>query len=134
MRILRKYQLDVILLYFALTIFVWIGFYIIENTGVNPHFYDWYLGAPIIIFYTLYLLSIRNKIQIGDRRAHTAKSMIYWILLGIILIMSYSTPIGAKDYWSINILFIIFTLFLADSYWDFRCIGMKSLRDKKEYR
>jgi len=134
MRILRKYQLDIIFLFFALLIITWVGFYTIKNLGADPHVYEWYLTIPFITFYTVYLLSIRDKIKIDDRRAHTTKSMIYWILLGIMLVMSYSTPIEARDYMSINVLFVAFTLFLADSYWDFRKITMGSLRDKKEMR
>lgn len=134
MRILRKYQLDIIFLFFAFLILIWVGFYIIKNTGVDPHDYEWPLAGPFIIFYGMYLMAVRNKIKIDDRRAHTTKSMIYWIALGIMLVMSYSTPIEARDYWSVNILFVIFTLFLADSYWDFRKITMKSLKDKKELR
>ncbi len=134
MRVLRKYQLDIIFLFFALLIITWVGFYIIKNLGADPHVYEWYLMAPFVVFYTIYLLSIRDKIKIDDRRAHTTKSMIYWIFLGIMLVMSYSTPIEARDFMSINVLFVVFTLFLADSYWDFRKITMRSLRDKKEMK
>ncbi len=134
MRVLRKYQLDIIFLFFALLIIIWLAFYFIENTGANPGAYEWYVAGPLIIFYTFYLWKIRTRVSLDDRRAHTTKSMIYWILLGIMLVMSYSTPIEARDYWTINILFVIFTLFLADSYWDFKKITMKSLKDKEEIK
>jgi len=134
MLILRKYQLDIIFLFFAFLITIWIGFYIIKNYGADPHNYEWYLAGPLIGFYLGYLLTVRNRINLRDRRAHTTKSMLYWIALGVMIFMSYSTPIEARDYWSINVLFIAFTLLLADSYWDFKKITIKSMRDKKELK
>lgn len=134
MLILRKYQLDVIFLFFAVLILIWIGFYLLKNYGINPHEYEWYIAGPLILFYLIHLWKIRASISLADRRAHTTKSMIYWIALGVMIFMSYSTPIEARDYWSINVLFIIFTLLLADSYWDFKKVSWKSFKDGKEFK
>ncbi len=128
MKLLRKYQLDIIFLFFALILIMWSYFYALKYLGVDPHRYEWLVAGPLLCFYSLYIYNIRNKIAIADRRNLTTKSLVYWILLGISLFSTYATPIPAKDYWSLNALFFVFTLFLADSYWDFTSITLKSLK------
>ncbi|MFH2018368.1 MAG: hypothetical protein ABII98_00050 [bacterium] len=134
MLLLRRYQLDIIFFFFALQIFLWLFLFFLETFGVNPHKYEWIVAGPIIAIYIAYLLKIRGSIKISDRRKITARSLFYWIVLGIILFATYSTPVPAKDYLSINVLFIIFTVLLADSYWDFKKISLKSFNDIREYR
>lgn len=134
MLLLRKYQLDIIFLYFALMLIIGVCFYLLEYWGADPHEYEWLIAGPLLIFYFVMLWRIRDKISLGDRRKMTAKSLFYWIALGIILVESYSAPISATEYWSINALFIVFTLLLADSYWDFRQLTVRSLWDKNEIK
>ncbi len=134
MLILRKYQLDIIFLFFALLILVWSAFFMLEYFGADPHNYEWYIVGPPLALYIAVLWKIRAKISLHERRAATAKSMFYWIALGVSLVASYESPIPAADYWSINVLFIVFTLLLADSYWDFKKLNLKSFRDKREIR
>lgn len=128
MRILRKYQLDIIFLFFAFILIMWSYFYGLKYLGVDPHRYEWFVATPLLLFYTFYIYKIRNKIALIDRRSLTTKSLVYWILLGVSLFSTYTTPIPATDYWSLNALFFIFTIFLADSYWDFTSITLKSLK------
>jgi len=130
MHILRKYQLDIIFLFFALLLLTWTMFYFLKYFGVDPHDYEWYVVGPILAFYIVGLVSIRGTISLSDRRYLTGKSLAYWIALGVILFASYETPVAASDYWSINALFLVFTIFLADSYWDFKAIGLKGLLKK----
>ena len=127
MRVLRRYQIDIIFLFVALITLVAITFFLLKYWGADPHDYEWFAIGPLILFYIVYLLSIRKKIHIMDRRQLTGKSLTYWLVLGITLVASYSSPITARAYWSINLFFIIFTLLLADSYWDFKNITMKNL-------
>ena len=128
MRVLRKYQLDIIFLFFALILIMWGYFYGLKYLGVDPHDYEWFVALPLIIFYLVYILRIREKISIEDRRAITTKSLVYWIILGVSLFETYITPIPANDYWSLNALYLIFSILLADSYWDFKSITLKSLK------
>jgi len=128
MKLLRKYQLDIIFLFFALILIMWSYFYGLKYLGADPHRYEWILATPLIIFYIVYIFKIRNQITLADRRSLTTKSLVYWILLGISLFSTYTTPIPAKDYWSLNALFFVFTIFLADSYWDFVSITLKNLK------
>jgi len=132
MLMLRKYQLDIIFLFFAFIIIVWSAFYAVQYFGYDPHSYEWYIVMPFLIFYSVRLLIIRRKIRLADRRRLTGKTMFYWIIMGITLFASYDTPISAKEYWSINVLFVIFTLLLADSYWDFKEISLKRMLFKRD--
>ncbi|KKQ40273.1 MAG: hypothetical protein US58_C0022G0022 [Candidatus Magasanikbacteria bacterium GW2011_GWA2_37_8] len=130
MQILRKYQLDIIFLFFAVTVIIWLAFLGLEYFGVDPHDYELYAAGPIVLLYTIYLWQVRNTINIHERRSLTGKTLVYWIILGTSLFLTYSTPIPARDFLTIDILFVVFTLFLADSYWDFKSITWKKVFKK----
>ena len=132
MLILRKYQLDIVFLFFALLLFIGLVFYYLGQMGVDPHQFEWYVAGPLIILYFAYIWEIRNKISLADRRSLTSKTLVYWIIFGIILFINFQTPLAGKEYLSMYVLFIIFSTLLADSYWDFKKINLKSFWDKKE--
>ncbi|HSR88885.1 MAG TPA: hypothetical protein VLK22_00605 [Candidatus Udaeobacter sp.] len=132
MLVLRKYQLDIIFLFFALILILALIFYTLSHFGKDPHDFEWYTAAPLILLYFAYLWNIRSKINISERRRLTSKTLIYWIALGIILFNRFNSPISLNQYLTIKIMFIVFTLLLADSYWDFKKITITSFRDKKE--
>jgi len=131
MRILRKYQLDIIFLFFALTAIIWTAFFELNYSGVDPHDYEWLIVGPIIILYSAWIWKIREKINISERRKPTGKSLVYWIILGILIFSGYISPISINEYLSINIFFIIFTIFLADSYWDFKKITVNEVTNTR---
>ncbi len=131
MRLLRHYQLDVIFLFFALGLLLWAALYTLTYLNIDASKYEWFLGAPLIIFYVLHLLGIRRNIRSDDRRQITPKTLVYWIALGSILFASYDTPLPAGKFWSINLLFVIFTLLLADSYWDFKKINLDNVLNRQ---
>ncbi len=132
MKVLRKYQLDIIFLFFALILIIGLLFFGLSYYGEDPHNYEWFTAGPLIFLYFIYVWEIRSKINIAERRGVTSKTLIYWIALGIILFLNFNNPISAEEYTTVNIFFIIFTLLLADSYWDFKKITLNSFRDKKE--
>ncbi|TSC84754.1 MAG: Uncharacterized protein G01um101413_138 [Parcubacteria group bacterium Gr01-1014_13] len=134
MLVLRKYQLDIVFLFFALLIITSLVFHGLSYFGEDPHNFEWYTAGPLVVLYFAYIWEMRSKINISERRKLTGKTLIYWIVLGIILFTNFSSPISVREYLTINILFIVFTLFLADSYWDFKKITLRSFQDKKEYR
>lgn len=134
MLILRKYQLDIILLFLACAMLLWTEFFLISYLGADPHDYEIYVGLPIICLYLGYLWKIRAQISIADRRAPTGKSLCYWIIFGIILFATYPSPIPAADFISLNALFFLLTILLADSYWDFKKLSWRSLGDKTELK
>ena len=131
MMLLRRYQLDIIFLFFALMILLWTIFYSLQRLGADPHKYEWYAAAPLLFIYFIFLWQIREKINRHERRALTGETLCYWIAFGSILFFSYAAPLPAKDYWSFEVLFIMFTIFLADSYWDFKRISLESLKGLK---
>ena len=130
MQILRKYQLDIIFIFFVLIILSWSTLFGLQYLNVDPHRYEWVVTGPLILLYVIWLKTIREQIRLSERRQLTGKTLAYWITLLITLFLTYSTPLPARDYWSIKTLFIVFTLFLADSYWDFRSITFKSIFKK----
>jgi hypothetical protein len=132
MKILRKYQLDIIFLFFALLVIIALIFYGLSAFGEDPHKFEYYTAGPLIALYFAYVLEMRNKINISERRKLTNKTLFYWIALGIIIFSNFNSPISVKQYLTVKIFFIIFTIFLADSYWDFRKITISSFKDKKE--
>ena len=128
MLVLRKYQLDIIFLFFALFIIIGLLFFGLASFGKDPHNFQWYTAGPLIFLYLAYVWEIRNKINISERRNITGKTLVYWIALGIIIFTNFSDPISVREYITVDILFIVFTLLLADSYWDFKKITLKSFR------
>lgn len=132
MQILRKYQLDIIFLFFALLLLAWTMFYFLKFLGVDPHDYEWYVATPLIVLYVVGLIRVRATIAIADRRYMTGKSLAYWIALGVMIIASSETPVPATGYWSINLLFIAFTILLADSYWDFSTMKFENIFNKNK--
>lgn len=127
MLFLRKYQLDIIFLFFALLIILNLFFYGLKFFGADPRLFEWYLGGPLIIFYAIYLWTIRQKINLKDRRALTGKTIFYWLAFCLGILISTDGPMPAGEYWTVRILFIAFTLLLADSYWDFKKLSLGTL-------
>jgi hypothetical protein len=77
MKILRAYQLDIIFLYFALLTFLGIALFILEETGVDAHVFEWYAAAPILVFYTLaHLEKARKHTIIPTPRPHKQNTLL----------------------------------------------------------
>jgi hypothetical protein len=131
MRLLRHYQLDIIFLFFALVTILWLSLFTLARNGISPERFEWAIGAPMIIFYIVYLFRIRRNIPRKDGRRITPKTLLYWIALGVVLFGSYATPLPATHFWPLDRLFIVFTLFLADSYWDFRKLTIDHIFEEK---
>jgi hypothetical protein len=131
MKILRAYQLDIIFLYFALLTFLGIALFILEETGVDAHVFEWYAAAPILVFYIWRIWKKRASIQLSQRRALTSKTLCYWLSLGATLFLGSTYSIPVTEYASIYLFFAIFTVLLADSYWDFKKISLKRLFAKQ---
>jgi len=127
MKLLRKYQLDIIFLFFAFILITSTFFYYIRSFNADPHSYEWYVAGPIILLYLVWMLKIRSRINLSERRQLTGKSLAYWIALGIIIFASYEMPLSVSEYWSLNVFFLVFTLLLADSFWDFRKLTIKEI-------
>ncbi len=132
MVLLRKYQLDIVFLFFGLSGILWSSLALVQFLGDDPHDFEWFIAGPLIVLFFLLLIKIRHSIKQQDHRALTSKTLFYWIAFSILVFASYATPLPATDYWSLEIMFILFTVFLADSYWDFRVLTWDKMFSKRE--
>lgn len=113
------YQLEVIFLFF-LGFLLFFAYAVMVNTyNLDMTSYQWYFTLPWAVIYSLWCLHIRNKIPPGERISPLKRPVGHWMLLGIALIAYQLEPVNLARYYSVDIPFAVFTLFLADSYWDF---------------
>ncbi len=130
MQILRKYQLDIIFLFLVLAAIDAITLSSLKFIDQDFHQLEWIITLPLMLLFVVWLSNIRAKIQLSERRRLTGKTLFYWIVLGIIIFINSSTPVSVRNFESTKIFFIIFTLFLADSYWDFKKLTIKNIFKK----
>ncbi len=130
MKVLRHYQIDIIFYFIVVFVLTSGSFYLLAESGIEVYRYEWLVAGPLLGIYLYHLWNIRSKINLSERRRLTGRSLFYWTLLGIGIFAGYNTPLSASDYWSLNVLYLIFTLFLADSYWDFESLNLKNLFSK----
>ena len=117
----HKYQLEVIFLFIGgLFLFFPYYFLIEEIYFFNMDVWQWYFFWPWMLFYTLYSLRMRSKISRQERVAPLKRPMLYWIVLGIALAVMNTSRYAITPLLSVDLMYIIFTLNLADSYWDFK--------------
>ncbi len=87
---------------------------------------------PFLIFYTVYCLKERSKIGPEERVSPLKRPIGHWVLLGIMLIAFHLQP--QDDYLekiqALNIAFAVFSLFLADGYWDFEKVHHRFFRHR----
>lgn len=115
----HRYQLEVIFL-FVFGFFLLFPYYLlIEELGLETELWQWAFSAPWILFYSWYSLATRDKIPKSERRRPMKRPIGHWILLGLALLLLHLQPTNLKNLYSFDLMFAAFTLFLADSYWDF---------------
>lgn len=113
------YQLEVIFL-FILGFFLFFSYFLlIQKYNLDMAVYQWYFTIPWTLIFTAYGLKLRGRIPKGERISPLKLPMVHWILLGIAIIAYQIEPVNLERYYSFDLTFIVFTLFLADSYWDF---------------
>jgi len=81
--------------------------------------YQWYFTIPWTAIFVAWGLTLRGKIPQGERITPLKRPIVHWVLLGIAIIAYQLEPVNLERYYSFDLTFVIFTLFLADSYWDF---------------
>ena len=123
----HHYQMAVIFL-FVFGVFLFVPYYlVVDEFNLNMNDYQWYFFIPFLIFYTVYCLKQRSKIGPEERVSPLKRPIGHWILLGIMLIAFHLQP--QDDYLekiqALNIAFAVFSLFLADGYWDFKKVHHK---------
>lgn len=114
------YQLELILL-FAAGFFLFFPYYnLMRLYEVDMQRWQWYFFFPWMGFFTAYSLVARNKIKTADRIPPLRRSIAHWVLLSLALVALHAQPTSMKELYSIDVAFTIFTIFLADAYWDFK--------------
>lgn len=115
----HHYQLSVIFL-FIFGFFLFFPYYLImEEFNLDIHLWQWLFFVPWMIFYIYYNLKQRGKILPQEQKNPLIRPIGHWVLLGISIVFLMNQPNDLRDMESINIAFIIFSLFVADGYWDF---------------
>lgn len=117
----HHYQMEVAL-WFIIYFFGFLIFYVYtDKWDLDINTYQWFFFFPLIIIYILNNFRLRNKISPEHRVNPTRRPILHWIMLGISCIMLYTNSIHLEHRpESIILAFIIFSIFFADGYWDFK--------------
>jgi|SRR3989338_4449854 len=115
----HKYQLEVVLL-FVFGFFLYIPYHLLlDELQLETQTWQWYFFWPWMIFYVLYTFNTRRKIKPSERIAPLKRPIGHWVLLGVALTALHLEPGDLRQLQSLDLMFAVFSLFLADSYWDF---------------
>lgn len=90
--------------------------------NLDKDFWQWVFFAPWLTFYIIYNLIQRNKISKAEERNPINRPIIHWVLLGLSLLAIQLQPNDLEKMKSINVMFIVFSLFVADGYWDYKTL------------
>ena len=124
----HRYQLEVVLL-FVFGFFLFIPYYLaLEELGLNLQAWQWYFFWPWMLLYVLYSLNLRRKIKPGERVSPLKRPIGHWVLLGVALIALHLQPTDLIKLQSLDLMFGVFSLFMADAYWDFKNIRLGQLQ------
>ncbi len=113
------YQLEVIFLFVIGFLLFFTYFLVIEKYQLDMTVYQWYFTIPWTLLFAAWGLKLRGRIPKGERISPLKRPIVHWILLGMAIIAYQLEPMNLERYYSFDLTFIVFTLFLADSYWDF---------------
>ena len=117
----HKYQLEVLFLFVAGFFLFFPYYFLVEDVYfLNMDKLQWFFFWPWMLFYVVYSLKTRATIPKKEYISAHKRHMGYWILLGIALIWLQIRDVSLTPLYSLDIMYAIFSLFLADSYWDFR--------------
>lgn len=116
---LHRYQLSIIFLFVAGFFLLFPYYTWVKYSGYDLATWQWYFVLPWTALTSLYCLQKRNDIPKRDAVRPIKRPIGHWVLLGIALLMLHIQPIDYERIYSVDVAFIVFSLFLADSYWDF---------------
>ncbi|MDP2693210.1 MAG: hypothetical protein Q8O88_06285 [bacterium] len=117
-----KYQLEIIFLY-AFGVFLFLPYYLIlDEFNLNKLAYQWFFFIPFILFYSTYSLVTRSKIPSDKKIAPEKRHILYWVLFGLAVVLAQMQATTVDRLVALDLSFLVFSLFLADSYWDFKKI------------
>ncbi len=118
---LHKYQLVIVLMFICGFILLFPYYVFLLQYKLEIAQWQWYFLIPWSLIFIVYGLYARSKIP---RRAFSnikKHHILHWIVLGLLLLLfQISLPTNMERMYGLNIVFYIFTIFLADSYWDIK--------------
>ena len=116
----HQYQLGIICLFILGVLLLFPYYLFMLQAGKDMAIWQWYFVGPWLAFYVTGCLWLRNLTKPYERISPLKLPIIHWVALGISLIIVHNQPIDLERIYSIDIVFSIFSIFLADSYWDFK--------------
>jgi len=117
---LHHYQIGSIFL-FVFGFFLFFPFYIfVFDFKLDLEIWQWYFFFPWMLFYVLYCLWMRSKVPDNEQRNSLKRPIGHWVLLGLTVLAMQFQPSELKTLETVDYAFIIFSIFLADGYWDFK--------------
>lgn len=120
----HRYQLEVIFL-FTFGLLLFLPFYLaLQEFDINIQTWQWAFFWPWMLFYGWYSMNMRKKIKPEEKISPLKRPIGHWVLLGLTIVFFQIQPQNLKHLYSLDLMFFIFSLFLADSYWDFKQINI----------
>lgn len=115
----HRYQLEVIFL-FTFGLLLFLPFYLaLQEFDIDIQTWQWAFFCPWMLFYGWYSMDMRKKIKPEEKISPLKRPIGHWVLLGLTIVFFQIQPTNLKHIYSLDLMFFIFSLFLADSYWDF---------------
>lgn len=117
----HRYQLEVIFLFIAGFFLIFPYYLFLETYGLSVETWQWLFFIPWLAFYISYCLYERNQIPDTEMRAPLIRPIGHWVIFGLSLVVMHEESqlfhgLGTE---ALDLAFIVFSLFLADSYLDF---------------
>lgn len=120
----HRYQLEVFFL-FVVSFFLVIPFWmILDAYGLDIRRWEWAFFWSWLVLYVGYSLWMRSKISRDERINPLKRPIAHWVLLGITLIAIHLQPTDLQQMQILDPMFAVFSIFLADSFWDFKKIKL----------
>jgi len=117
----HRYQMSVVFWFILYFILFFVFFVQTDKYNLDINIYQWYYFIPLMFLYVIYNLGLRNKITKKERISPVRRPIMHWVALGISSLVLYTkSPNLETRPESVIIAFIIFSLFIADGYWDFK--------------
>lgn len=117
----HRYQLEVVFLFVAGLLLFLAYTTLLTYYGKDTDRAQWYFFWPWMAIFGGYSLYTRNTIPAREAIDPLYRPIGHWVLLGLTLLAAHLNPPGEQFmYPSIDYAFAIFSLFLADAYWDFK--------------
>jgi hypothetical protein len=116
----HRYQLEVIFLFVA-GLLLFLAYYsLLLYTGLDIDTWQWYFFWPWMALYVGFALTVRGSIPAHEAVNPLYRPIMHWVLLGLGILAFHVNTNETVQLPSLDIAFVVFTLLMADAYWDFK--------------